>query len=349
MYYELRKPGTRLARSHANFCRVGPRHLGAVVAVALCVASGLPRPQSACAQSAYPDRPVRIMVPYGPGGVADVTTRIVGQRLSERLGQQFVIENRPGAGGILASQAGLAAPADGYTLTMTGNNSAIAKSLFKSLPFDVLRDFAPISTMAFFEMLIVTRANSPLKTVQDVVAAARANPEGFNFGTVAPGSTQNLAVELFKIATGIKSSIVIYRTTPELMTGVLRGDVDVMFDYYAALQGAILDRQLRVLAAAGASRAPWLPDVPTVKETGLADYEVTSWNGLSGPAALPSGVVTLLNREINAVLADEAVQARTRQVGIVGRGSTSEEMQARLKADIDKWTAVIEKAGVTRQ
>ncbi len=303
----------------------------------------------ACAQSSYPDRPVRIIVPYGPGGVADVTTRIVGQRLSERLGQQFVVENRPGAGGIAAAQAGLAAAPDGYTLTMTGNNNAISMSLFKALPYDPLRDFAPISTMAFFDMLIATKAGSPLKTVADVIAAVRANPERFNFGTVAPGSTQNLAVELFKIATGIKASVVIYRTTPELMSGVLRGDVDVTFDYYAALQGAIIDRQITVIASAGAERTPWLPDIPTVKESGLADYEVTSWNGISGPAGLPNAVVAVLNREINDALQQPDVQAKTRQFGIVGRGSTPQEMQARLKADIDKWAAVIEKAGVARQ
>ena len=138
-------------------------------------------------QSGYPDRPVRIIVPYGPGGVADVTMRIVAHKLSERLGQQFIVENRPGAGAIIAAQAGLSAPPDGYTLSMTGNNHAISASLFKALPYDTLRDFAPISTTTFFDILIATRASSPLKTVTDVVSAARADPAHFNFGTVAPG------------------------------------------------------------------------------------------------------------------------------------------------------------------
>jgi tripartite-type tricarboxylate transporter receptor subunit TctC len=301
------------------------------------------------AQSGYPARPVRVIVPYGPGGVADVTTRIVAQSLSDRLGQQFIVENRPGAGGIVAAQAGLAAAPDGYTLSLTGNNNAISTALFKSLPYDALRDFAPISTLAFFDLVIVTRAGSPLKAVPDIVAAERANPGRFNFGTVAPGSTQNLAVELFKIATGINSSVVIYRTTPELMAGILRGDVDVAFDFYAALQGAIIDRQIAAIASTGAARATWLPGVPTVKESGLSDYEVTSWNGLSGPAGLSADVVRLLNREVNESLQQPDVQAKTRQFGILARGSTPEEMQARLKADIGKWAAVIEKAGVTKQ
>jgi putative tricarboxylic transport membrane protein len=337
-----------VTRRVANSRRAKRLRLAIKAGIALVGAHAILSAVPAAAQSGYPDRPVRIVLPYGPGGVADVTTRIVGQRLSERLGQQFVIENKPGAGGIIAVQAGLASPPDGYTLMMTGNNNAIARSLFKALPYDPLRDFAPVSTMAFFEMLVATRTGSPLKSIADVVAAARANPDRFNFGTVLPGSTQNLAVELFKMVTGIKTSVVIYRTTPELMTGVLRGDIDVTFDYYAALQGAIQDRQLRVLATAGPARAEWLADVPTVRESGL-DYEVTSWNGISGPAGLPDSVVKRLNHAINEVMVSPDVQAKTRQVGIVGRGSTPQDMQARMKADIDKWTAVIDKAGVARQ
>jgi tripartite-type tricarboxylate transporter receptor subunit TctC len=320
-----------------------------VLGLAAIAAAGCDAARSAHAEGAYPERPVRIIVPYGPGGVADVTTRIIAQRLSERLTQQFIVENRPGAGGIVAVQAGLSGAPDGYTLSLTGNNNAISTSLFKALPYDALRDFAPISTVAFFDMLIATRAGSPLKSVADVIAAVRTNAGGFNFGTVAPGSTQNLAVELFKIATGIKASVVIYRTTPELMTGVLRGDVDVTFDFYAALQGAISDRQITVLASTGTARSPWLPDVPTVQESGVADYEVTSWNGLSAPAGAPANVIALLNREINAALQQADVQARARQIGVVGRGSTPQEMQARMRADIDKWAAVIDKAGIARQ
>jgi tripartite-type tricarboxylate transporter receptor subunit TctC len=318
---------------------------GTMAACALGVLAHVP----ARADSGYPDRPVRIIVPYGPGGVADVTMRIVAQKLGERLGQQFIVENRPGAGAIIAAQAGLSAPPDGYTLSMTGNNHAISASLFKTLPYDTLRDFAPISTTTFFDILMATRAGSPLKTVQDVVAAARADPAHFNFGTVAPGSTQNLAVRLFKMVTDLPGSIVIYRTTPELLSGVLRGDVDVTFDYYAALQGPIVDHKLTVIATAGAERAPLMPDVPTVMESGIPDYEVTSWNGLSAPAGTPGDVIALLNREINATLQQPDVQAKTRQVGVIARGSTPEEMHERTKADIAKWTALIETSGLARQ
>ncbi len=207
------------------------------------------------AEPAYPSRPVRIMVPYGPGGVADVTMRLVAQKLTERLGQQFVIDNRPGAGGILAAKTTTAAAPDGYTLTVTGNGTAISKSLFKSLPYDVLTDFTPISVTAFLDLMIATKGNSPVRTVADIIAAARANPGKLNFATIAPGSTQNLSAELFRMSADIKVALVTYRTTPELVTGLIRGDVDVGFDYYAGLKSALAESQLRAVASTGETRS----------------------------------------------------------------------------------------------
>src|SRR6267154_744145 len=185
---------------------------------------GCAMPAPADAQSGYPNRPVRILVPYGPGGVADTTVRLLAQKLNERLGQQFVIENRPGAGGILAAKAGASAPADGYTLALTGNGTAISKSLFKSLPYDVLRDFKSVSVMAWLDLTIATKADGPLKTVSDIVAAAKKDPGKLNFGTIAPGSTQHLSAELFKSVADVSATVVTYRTSPELVTGLLRGD-----------------------------------------------------------------------------------------------------------------------------
>ncbi len=301
------------------------------------------------AEPGYPTRPVRIMVPYGPGGVADVTMRLVAQKLTERLGQQFVIDNRPGAGGILAAKTTTAAAPDGYTLTVTGNGTAISKSLFKSLPYDVLTDFTPISVTAFLDLMIATKGNSPLRTVTDIIAAARANPGKLNFATIAPGSTQNLSAELFRMSADIKVALVTYRTTPELVTGLIRGDVDVGFDYYAGLKSALAEGQLRAVASTGETRARWTPDVPTVQESGLPSYVVTSWNALAGPAGMPADVVQLLNREINAVLRLPDVQEKALLFGLDARGTTPEEMQARMKRDIAKWAAVIEKAGLEKQ
>jgi tripartite-type tricarboxylate transporter receptor subunit TctC len=321
--------------------------LAAMIAGFLVAASALPR--LAQAQNAYPTRPVSLIVPYAAGGVADVAMRLLGDKLSNRLGQQFVIENRPGAGGIVAAQTAAAAPADGYTLLMTGNNNAIAAALFRSLPYNILSDFVSVSTASFFDLLLVTRAGSPLHSVQDVIAAARANPGKLNIGTINPGSTQNLAAELFANTAGIQAAIVPFRTSPDMAGAVLRGDIDVAFEFYAAVHGLLADKKLVALASAGAPRTAYLPDVPTVIESGLKDYEVTSWNGLSSPAATPASIVATLNRAVKEVMPSPDMQGRAQEMGMAMRWSTPEEMTARMTADIAKWGSVIEKAGIAKR
>jgi len=306
-------------------------------------------PAAADAQSGYPNRPVRILVPYGPGGVADTTVRLLAQKLNERLGQQFVIENRPGAGGILAAKAGASAPPDGYTLALTGNGTAISKSLFKSLPYDVLRDFKSVSVMAWLDLTIATKADGPLKTVSDIVAAAKKDPGKLNFGTIAPGSTQHLSAELFRLTGDLKVTMVTFRTTPDLVTALLRGDVDVGFDYLAGFRSQMNDQMLRAVASTGEKRSPSTPDVPTVRESGMPDYVVTSWNAVSVPAGTPDEIVRFLSKEINEALKSPDIQAKALQFGLDARGTTPEEMQARMRADIEKWGAVIEKAGLEKQ
>jgi len=322
------------------------RDAGIIIAALLAAAIAVP--SGARSQSDYPTRPVALIVPYGAGGVADVGMRILGERLSDRLKQQFVIENRPGAAGIVAAQAGAGAAPDGYTLLMTGNNTAIAEALFKSLPYNVLTDFASVSTAAFFDLLIVTRPGSPLHSVQEVIAAARAAPGKLNVGTINPGSTQNLAAELFTSTAGIKVAIVPFRTSPDMAGAVLRGDVDVAFEFYAALAGPLADKQIVALASTGLKRTAYLPDVPTVIESGIKDYEVTSWNGLSVPKGTPQAVIATLNRAVRDVVPSPEIQARSAQLGMEMRASTPEEMTARMKADIAKWSAVIEKAGIPK-
>ena len=323
------------------------RAVGFVSAIAAIFLAALPR--SALAQNDYPNRPVSLIVPYAAGGVADVAMRMLGDKLSTRLGQQFVIENRPGAGGIVAAQAAASALGDGYTLLMTGNNTAIAAALFKSLPYNVLTDFASISTAAFFDLLVVTRAGSPLHSVKDVIAAARANPGKLNIGTINPGSTQNLAAELFISTAEIKAAIVPFRTSPDMAGALLRGDIDVAFEFYAAVHGLLADNKLVALASAGPSRTAYLPQVPTVIEGGLKDYEVTSWNGLSAPAATPARIIATLNKAVKEVIPSSDIQTRSTEMGMAMRWSTSEEMTARMKADMSKWSAVIEKAGIAKR
>jgi tripartite-type tricarboxylate transporter receptor subunit TctC len=301
------------------------------------------------AEPGFPARPIRISIPFGAGGVADLTMRLLAQTLTERTRQQVVIENRPGAGGLLSAKAVLEAPPDGYTLAVIGNGQAIAISLFKARPYNVLTDFTFVSITARFEMLLAVKADSPLQTLQDVVTAARKNPGKLNFGAINPGSTQNLSAHLMKQVGGLDVTIIPYKTTPDLITGILRSDVDVGFDYYAALQPVIIDNKVRIVATSGEERNPLLHNVPTARESGFPDYVVTSWNGLASAAGLPRDVLAALNGHINAALSDPALRATATKLGMDARGSTPEQMRDRMAADIKKWAAVIEKGGIEKQ
>jgi len=301
------------------------------------------------AQPAFPAKPIHIFIPYGAGGVADLTMRLLAQKLTERTKQQVVIENRPGAAGLLAAKEVLRAPPDGYTLDVIGNGQAIAMSLFKTRPYNVLTDFSFVSITARFEMLLAVKADSPLKNLQDVVEAARKNPGKLNFGAINPGSTQNLSAHLFKQVSGVAVAIVPFKTTPDLVTAMLRGDVDVGFDFFAGLQSVLSDNQVRIIATSGEERNPLLRDVPTAKESGFPDYIVTSWNGLASAAGMPAQTLAVLNEHINAALVDPRLQATASALGMDARGSTPEAMRDRMAADVKKWAAVIEKAGIEKQ
>ena len=298
---------------------------------------------------AYPNRPVKIFVPYGPGGVGDLTMRLLAQKLGDNTGQQFVIENRPGAGGSISAKGALSAPPDGYSLAVTGNGQAISMTLFKSRTYDVLTDFAQVSVTGTFEMLLAVRQNSPFTTIQDALDFARKNPGKLNLGAVNPGSTQNLSAHLFKQTTGTDVAIIPYKTTPELVTAILRGDIDIGFDFYAGFQGAITDKQIRIVATSGEQRNPLIKDVPTAVESGLSDYVVTSWNGLATRAGLPAPVLGKLNKLVVAALQDPVLQERALKLGIDPRGSTPEQMRERMARDIVKWRTVIEKANISTQ
>ncbi len=300
------------------------------------------------ARADYPDKPVRVVLPFGPGGVADVTMRLVAGKLSERMGQQFVIENKPGAGAINAAMAVKSSAADGYSLFLGGNGVALSRSLFKSLPYDVVKDFDNVSSLAQFDMLLATNAESKITSVGKLVELARASPGKLNFGTVAAGSTQNLAAEMFKVVTGVQVAVVTFRTTPDLVTALMRGDVDVGFDYLAAFSAPVSDNKLRIIAAGGQTRSPLTPNTPTLVESGWPEYVVTSWNGLSVPAGTPPQVIAKLNKEINAVLKLPEVQARATQLGMEAVGSTPEGMAKRLGDDIVRWRGVITKLGLQK-
>jgi tripartite-type tricarboxylate transporter receptor subunit TctC len=328
-----------------SFDRAGSRTFVAITLAVLALAS----PHPARAQAAYPDRPVRIVLPFAAGGVADITARIVAEKLGERLGQRFYVENQAGAGGINAARTVIASPPDGYTLALLSNGTAVSVSLFKKLPFDPLKDFTPISSLGFFDFIFTTAANSELKTLPDFIAAARAKPGALNVGTINIGSTQNLSAELFKTATGIDFTIIPYRGTPEIEVSLLQGNVALMIDSYATVKGNLADGKFRALASSGPVRSESTPNVATVRESGVANYDVVSWNALFAPANTPPEIVKTLNGALQVILAEPEVKKRLLELGIAAKASTPEEISARLKADIDKWRDVIEKAGIPKQ
>jgi tripartite-type tricarboxylate transporter receptor subunit TctC len=321
------------------------RHFGFAIFLAIATLV-LSQPASA---TPYPDRPVRIVVPFAAGGVADTTVRIVADKLATKLGQRFYIENQPGAGGIAAARTVIASAPDGYTLALLSNGTAVSVSLFKHLPFDPLKDFAPISSLGFFDFILTTGANSPFKTLADFIAAAKAKPGALNVGTINIGSTQNLSAELFKTAAGIDFTIVPYRGTPEVEVSLLQGDITLMIDSYSAMKGNLADGKFRALASSGPVRSESTPDIATVRENGVADYDVVSWNALFAPAGTPPEIAATLNTALQDILADPDVKQRMLELGITAKASTPQEISARLKSDIDKWQKVIERAGIPKQ
>ncbi|MCX7892929.1 MAG: tripartite tricarboxylate transporter substrate binding protein [Burkholderiales bacterium] len=297
----------------------------------------------------FPTKPVRILVGFAAGGVADITARAVAQKLSERLKQSFLVENRPSAGGILAAEAVAKAAPDGYTLLLNSNGNAVSVSLFKSLPYDPVADFEMVSTLGTFGLVVLASPESRIASVRDLIARAKAEPGKLNVGTIGIGSTQNLAAELFKSMAGIEATVVPFKGTPEVVTALRANDVQVGFEILAPVIGQLKGGALRPLAVTTARRFEGLPDVPTVAESGVPGYDVASWNGIAAPARTPPAVIERLNREIVAVLALPEIRERFLELGVVPRPSTPADHRALLVAEIAKWRDVIVRAKIEKQ
>lgn len=321
------------------------RRLIGASAAALALA-GLP--WAAQAQS-FPSKALRIVVPFAAGGVGDLTGRIVAARLATQLGQSVVIDNRPGAGGVVAADAVARAEPDGHTLFLMSNGTAVTAGLFSKLPFDTVKDFTPVSTLGFFDIAVLSHPDAPFKTLGDVVAYAKAHPGKLNIGSINIGSTQNLAAELFKSSADIEAQVVPYNGTPNLI-GALRGrQVDVGVEILGPALAQIKGGALRALAVAGEKRSVVLPELPTAQEQGVAGFVASSWNALAVPAKTPRPVVERLQREIAAALGDAEVRKKLRELNIDARASTPEQASALLVGDIRRWSAVIERAGIPKQ
>ena len=306
-------------------------------------------PLAASAQTAFPAKPLRIVVPNAPGGAADLTARAVGQKMSQGLGQPVVIDNKPGAGGVVAGDMVAKAAPDGHTLLLISSGTAVSASLFKTLPFDTVADFTPVAQLASFDLVIVVPSGGRFKTLTELVAWGKANPGKLNIGTPNIGTTQHLAAELFKSQSGLDAQIVPFNGTPAVINALRGSQIDAGLDILSPLLAQIKSGDLLPLAITGKRRSRELPDVPTAQEAGIAGFDVTSWNGLAVPAKAPKEVVARLNREINAALNDAGVKKQLQDLNLDPQPGTSEHAVALLAGDIKRWNDVIVRAKIARQ
>src|SRR5258706_9943423 len=305
-------------------------------------------PLVAIAQN-YPTKPVRIVLPFGPGGVADITTRTIAPRLSVAFGQQVVVENMPGAGGIRAAETVARAEPDGHTLLLLTNGNAVSQALFNSLPYDPMNDCAMISTVGSSSMVLVTGRESKAKTLKELVGMARAHPGRLNIGSISPGGTQHLAAELFRSTAGIDAVVVPHKSTGEVIVATRNGNLDLSVDFIAPLLSSIRSGALRALAVTAGKRFPGLPDVPTVLEAGVPGYDVASWNALAAPAKTSRAVVERVHQALVKALAAPEVQSRYTELGVEGRASTPEQLREFFIAESKRWSEVVQRAKIPKQ
>jgi tripartite-type tricarboxylate transporter receptor subunit TctC len=313
-------------------------HLAAAAAALAAV------PRIARAQT-YPVRPLRWIVGFPPGGGADTVARIMGAWLSERLGQQVIIENRPGASTNIAAQAVVNAPPDGYTLLFYGASTVVNTSIFHNLPFNVLRDIVPVSGLVAYPMVLVANPSVPAKTVAELIAHAEASPRKVTMASFGTGTASHLAGELFKMMAGIDMVHVPYRGGAPMITDLIGGQVQVGFDVMVTSLPHVRTGALRALGVAGNNRFDMLPDVPSIAET-VPGYEARTWAGVGMPKGTPSEIITRLNREINAGLANPTVTARLAEVGTIPMILTAAEFGSYIAAESEKWSKVVKFAGI---
>ncbi len=298
------------------------------------------------AQSRYPDKPISLLVPFAPGGIADLTARAVAEHMSKALGQPVVVENKPSAGSIVASQAVATARPDGYTLLLMSNGNAVSVGLFKKLPYDTLKSFAPITTLGYFDIGIFVAANSRFGTLREALAFGKANPGKLNVGTIAPGSTQHLSAKLFETVAGIDVLVVPYKGSPGVLTALRAGEIDIAFEIVGPMVAQVSAGVVKALAVSSNQRNPALPQVPTVQQAGLAGYDVASWNALAAPAGTPPDVLDKLGRAARDAVASSAVQEKLSKLGMRLQGSTPAELQSLLTREIQRWGEVIRAAKI---
>jgi len=305
-------------------------------------------PLAASAQTPYPSKAVRIVVPFGAGGVADLTARAVGQRLSQRLGQPVLIDNRPGAGGVVAGELVARSEPDGHTLLLMSNATAVSAGLFKALPFNPRTDFAPVSLLGLFDMAVVVPEHSPHKTLADLIAWGRSHPGALNIATIQVGSTQHLAAELLRTQANLIAQIVPYNGTPAVLQALRGGQVDMAVEILGPLKTQITSRAVRLLGVMGEQCPADMPQVPTVRELpGLSNFQVSSWNAIAAPAKTSPAVVARLHSELAEILREPETVQRLASFNVQARSSSPAQLGQWLEREIARWREVIERAGLT--
>ncbi|MEO7253475.1 MAG: tripartite tricarboxylate transporter substrate binding protein [Casimicrobium sp.] len=306
---------------------------------------------AAGAAQTFPTKPIHLVVPNAAGGAADITARAVGLKLAEAFGQPVIIENKPSAGGIIAAEQVAKSEPDGHTILLISSGTAVSAALFKALPYDTRKDFAPVSKLASFDLVIAVAENSRFKSLNDLLTFAKANPGKLNIGTPQVGTTQNLAAEYFKSVAGVDMQVVPFNGTPPVIAALRGGNLDAMVDILGPLLPQIASKALLPLALLGDGRAAQLPRIPAAHEAGgsLAKFSAASWNGLAVPAKTPKEIVARLNREITRILALPDVKQRLADLTLVAQSSTPEQLAMLLDSDIKRWTAVIERAKIPKQ
>ena len=292
----------------------------------------------------YPSRPVRILVGYTPGGSADITARLIGQWLSEKLGQQFVIENRPGGGTNIATEAVVRADPDGYTLLLVPPAAAINATLYSKLSFDFIKDIEPVAGLNRFPNVVVVNPSLPIKTIPELIAYAKENPGKLNMASSGNGSTIHMSGELFKMLTGITMVHVAYRGSAPALTDMIGGQVQVMFDNIPTSLEHVRSGKLRGLAVTSLTRSEVLPDLPLVADY-LPGYEASAWYGIGAPKNTPSEIIDKLNKEINSVLADPKLKSRFRELGAMELSGSPADFKKLIGDETDKWAKVVKFAG----
>jgi tripartite-type tricarboxylate transporter receptor subunit TctC len=296
---------------------------------------------------AWPDKAVKIIVPFAAGGPADVYARVIGQKLQDVLGQAFIVDNRPGGGAIVGTDAVAKSPADGYTLLLMSNTHTVNESLFRNKPYQLMRDFVPVAPLNYSDLVLVVHPSVPAKNLKELLDLARARPRELNYASSGPGTPYHMAGELFKAMAGVDITHVPYKGSAGARTDVMGGQVQMMFDAVTTMAPMVRSGQLVALGTTGTSRSTVLPAVPTVAEAGVPGYEATIWLGVMAPVGTPKAIIDRLNAEIGKITASAAIQEAWGKQGATPMNMSPDEFGRYLRTDIEKWAKIVKISGAT--